>query len=298
MLDIPKRKYLIHKAVEFSALPKKTQELLGSVEDMAASFMYVEQPKLDGCNCIAVTDGADSCLYTRTGEVICSCNHLRAELLTLAPGVYLGELWKDGVDQPTISGWVRKKSEQRPELELHVFDYVPIKDFWEGYSNRSFGERHAFLIEQQNGPHRLGKGIYVVPYWTCKPGVQGRADAAPRRFHDGVIMRKRSAPWEEGPDKYGNLIKVKPTVTYDLLCVDTYPGKGKYEGKVGGLVLRWKDGEAIAVGGGLSDEQRNSAPEELVGRIWEVQALGVSTKGVLREPRLKGVRFDKEEADY
>lgn len=303
------RKYLIDKAVEFDKCPKDIQKKYGSAQGMADSGDYIGQPKLDGCNGILVVQhvGGDyGCIvdiYTRTGELVRSCEHIREAAKALPSGAYLGELYNPLLDQPTISGMVRKKKEQCPELQFHVFDHLTLGEWTSGESDCPFVGRHASLAALCDGPHRLAQGIYLVPTFSTKPenacravDVEFMAANVSKYGQDGVILRLKDGGWEAcGCSR--NIVKVKPCVTLDLRVVGIYAGEGKHAGRAGGFLVRYK-GKDIRVGTGLSDAQREEAVKgTFQGTIWEVEALGYTPDGMLREPRLKGQRFDKEEAD-
>lgn len=71
----------------------------------------------------------------------------------------------------------------------------------------------------------------------------------------------------------------------------------------GALVCQFRDDKTITVGTGLTDDQRKRwwsefFYNEIVGKIVQIDAMAESTKGVLREPRFKGIRHDKTEGDF
>ena len=108
------------------------------------------------------------------------------------------------------------------------------------------------------------------------------------------------------------VLKLKKVHTIDMQVYSYELGRGKYEGMIGALEARamTEDGKEVycSVGTGLSDEQRERwalHPEEIVGKIIEVSYFSLSqskedrerSTGLysLRFPRLKKVRFDKNE---
>ena len=65
-------------------------------------------------------------------------------------------------------------------------------------------------------------------------------------------------------------------------------------------MCRWKNGGVIYISG-MKDSQRHlwwSNPDEIIGKIVQVDAMSESSKGKLREPRFKGIRTDKTEGDF
>lgn len=293
------RKYLIDKAVEFDKTSKDVQKCYGSAQAAADSGDYIGQPKLDGCNGILVVDSAnmDYRFFTRTGEEVLSCDHLINVAVQLPDGVYLGELYNAKLEQKEISGMVRKKKGQCPDLEFHVFDALSLTEWRAGKSERPFISRYAQL-----GGNVMPLGFHMVPLIDLGFGildVEEYARNAPAKKQDGLIMRRIWSGWEAGRGTEGRIIKVKPSVTVDLECIGWYWGEGKFEGMAGGLIFRFKDGREARVGGGMTDAFRtNPSMSKYCGFIYEIEALGYTPDGELREPRIKCVRTDKEEADF
>src|SRR5690606_17449379 len=103
-----------------------------------------------------------------------------------------------------------------------------------------------------------------------------------------------NAVWFRGDSKVGELIKVKPTLALDLRCVNYGIETGEKTGrKVVTLVVHYR-GVETTVGSGVPHDLD---PYTVAGKIIEVECLGVTEDGKLREPRFKGVRFDKLEPD-
>ena len=118
---------------------------------------------------------------------------------------------------------------------------------------------------------------------------------------EGVVARPEFAGYYPGKrNQY--MVKLKKGVSFDLKVVALEEGTGKYKGCTGKLVCQDRNGKKIKVGSGLNDEQRRTwwSPfgyDCIIGKIVQIDAMAVSTKGVLREPRFKGIRLDKTEVD-
>lgn len=120
-----------------------------------------------------------------------------------------------------------------------------------------------------------------------------------QRGGEGIILNEIDALYQPGK-RNASMIKIKQGISYDLQVTHVYVGKGKYTGTLGGLICRYKDGKEIKVSG-MTDAQRKawwSNPQLIIGKIVQIDAMSESSKGLLREPRFKGIRFDKEEADF
>ena len=94
---------------------------------------------------------------------------------------------------------------------------------------------------------------------------------------------------------------MKAVNTVDLLCVDTFEGKGKYVGRLGGLSCVGEiEGKLIKVnvGSGLTDHHRAMPDSEFIGKIIEVKYNTIIKDNnndyySLFLPRFVQVRFDK-----
>ena len=118
------------------------------------------------------------------------------------------------------------------------------------------------------------------------------------RGGEGVILRVPTSVFRAGK-RNNDVIRIKQKITYDLEVLDVFEGKGKYVGMCGGLILKFKDNKTVRVSG-MSDMERSewwSDKSKIIGKVVEVEAMKDSSKGVLREPRVKYVRYDKVKGD-
>ena len=128
--------YIVHKAVEHSALSAKVK---ASLEQ---TYQWVLSPKYDGCHAVFLFDeGKHIVTLTRTGEQVLSMSHIATDLLhvyghLLASGRWAicGEAWTPGKEFNVLSGWFRKQSPV-PELCFVPFDIVE----WEGNTGSTVG---------------------------------------------------------------------------------------------------------------------------------------------------------------
>lgn len=302
--------YIIHKAVEFGKVKVAVRKELGaeSVDDL--SSIYYAQRKYDGCNGIVIVtpNGSGDKVLSRTGELVKSCDHLvkgvrqRLHSRLAKGGAYavLGEVWRPGTTQNVISGEFRK-GEARPKLQLQVFDMLTLTEFEAGHSPFAFAVRFEVLFPYFRGAHSTDS-IQLAATYT--PGSYGRAtdlcdSLVAEGGYDGLILRNPYGTWTAGSGTDGEIIKVKKAETFDLRVVDVEEGKGKYKGTLGALVCQGPKGHVKV--SGMTDEERDAwfaNPQQIVGQIVEVAALGFTPQGSLREPRFKGIRHDKELADF
>lgn len=296
--------------LEFTGRPKsKLVQLALPFESLKAplTFPVLVSEKLDGVYCIAHFDSDINSMriYSRTGEEYTSMKHLIPDLNKLCneTGVdfIIFEAYTRGVPQPTISGWCRDTKGQHEELRGYIHDILTYDEYF-GDEPTPYRVRYNELL--RGFSNHFFQTLWVVSqtiYYT-QDSIDDYAESIWNKGGEGVILRNPEAAYSVGK-RNSDIVKMKKTISYDLKCVGLEEGKGKYVGKVGKLILRWRDGETIKVGSGLTDKQRSDwwsefNYDEVVGRVVEVEAMAESTKGKLREPRFKGIRNDKVEGDF
>ncbi|WQZ00685.1 DNA ligase [Xanthomonas phage NP1] len=284
--------YIVHKAVEL----EKVKKSLRPTEDRLLRE-YILSAKFDGCNMVAINGPEGVQLLSRTGESVVSAKHIEGALMRLPEGAYLGEYWAPDVPQNEISGWFRKKDTQYPEALFVIFDHVTLHEWHIGYSDVGYAERQDFIPAALcsvglGGPLRLAASLSAAGYKTLDDLVKVVATTG----YDGVIFRRPDGKWRKGDNgTNGEIIKIKPTLTLDLRVVGIETALGDKTGRAVYKVL-------VALGGGKTQTLGSGVPHtesELpkIGDIVEVEALTLSAHGLLREPRFKGIRYDKIDAD-
>lgn len=141
-------------------------------------------------------------------------------------------------------------------------------------------------------------GIPFVPYFDRQKSPMSMGDW-PDAFNlatlkaEGIVFKNV---------QYGDELKWKPKFTADLRISDAEPGKGKFEGLIGALVVTTRDGTVVANVSGMTDAERQALTiahnnNALVGRIVEVEYQYVGSQGKLRHPVFVRLREDKDVAD-
>lgn len=287
---------IAHKAVELDKVKVARRRVLSSPGYLDANYMA--QPKHDGC--FGAVVAAEQALYSRTGEETRSMRHLAVEVSRVfGDDVVFGEVWNRGIGQSEISGAFRQHN-PAPWLEFVVFDCIPRAAYNAEYCDEPYKAR---LFRLECAISRANTTIHAVS--TFNQGTYGKHEALRDDFlarggYDGLILRDPEAPWIMGNGTGGEIIKSKRVLSFDLEVLAVKEGKGKLLGHAGALALRWKDGRTIeAIGGSYADRKDwLTNPSGIVGKIVEVEAMDYSADGLLREPRVKGIRFDKERADF
>lgn len=292
-------------AYEFNQAPKGLDEQRAAfkkayptLESLSNGRSYVMQPKYDGCLAIVVADPTNPRILTRTGETVLSMWHVLQQALDCFPGfVLFGEAYKWDTPFKTISGAFRRHSPQ-PDLLLALFDMVPVQAWEYGFDPEPFSERRTRFTFEDWRAH--APSIFVAPTLDFEAPQVFANSLVKSGGYDGAILRDVNAPWRNGACKDGEVIKVKPVQSLDLAAVGWFHGKGKHEGRAGGITVIY-NGVTTDVGTGFTDLEREDIARDPEGfmlhRIAEVEFMEVTSDGKLREPRFKGWRYDKDKAD-
>jgi DNA ligase 1 len=170
------------------------------------------------------------------------------------PGVVLdGELYCHGIPFQEIERWTAVN-----RINPHDNNYLV--------------EYHAFdIISTDLTEQRLTKlaGIYDqwVPVAIAKneESLQNWLIAFRKAGYEGLMARCLNVPYLVGRTEA--LIKLKPWITCAAKIVGFSPGKDKYTGMLGALVVEIEGNKVFNVSGGLTDELRE--------KIWKQQAFWV-----------------------
>lgn len=240
----------------------------------------------------------------------------------LKTGVYFGEFWNPDFAATTIGGFlnlvsqekIAERAEDIAKVQFVVNDFVTFEEWLAGKSVRNFEARIACIDWMQailTPDECKARGIEACPpVWFC--GHEGtvaeqaatslddlakEAKAAGR--YDGVILRSSFGTWEKGARNCA-VIKVKPTLTVDVIVTGYELGKGKYSKCIGKIHYEYKGQTGKC--SGMTDAQRGIGMGDTYGTLeeffcgeWfgktiEVEAMEESKHGLLREPRFKRFR--------
>lgn len=311
--------------------PAKLVQLVQDLDDVAkknlkpAEYLYHVTTKLDGVYALFVWIAGGWATFSRTGEQMKSCGHIERRLEELnipKTVVVVGEVLKlnpipegspeDSFEalsyapvQDTSGAFRRHKRDE--SLRLVVHDCLSVEDFTKGVSEDVFADRFypLYLYGESVIPMTRDKAPLVrLPEYTCVTLelAQVIAEQVIDDGGEGVIVRDLEATWEAGKRDH-RIIRIKEKITKDLKVTGVQEGVGKMAGMAGALLCRWrlKNGLLVDIPVAGGDFETRKAwlkdPSLIVGQIVEVEAMKMTPTGALREPRFKGIRHDKAEAD-
>ena len=280
-------------------------------------YPVLVEPKLDGVRVLViVTPNAEHIgFYTRTGKPLPSLDHLASEIkhLTIEAGYKSVGLVLDG---EAVAGQFNKtvgdirRSAPALDAEIHLFDLLSY-EYWDSGEKR-IGERiqvrREFLqkaVKSVNVAFGKESKLRVVPQYIVNSleEIDGIYERIREKGGEGVIVKALDGCYERKRSR--NWLKIKAEESVDLIITGFFEGTGKYEGQLGGLICDHK-GVEVRVGGGFSDEQRQTlwtnltsdySTEQVIGRMIEVGYHEETPDGSLRHPRFVGFRDDKHDAE-
>lgn len=98
---------------------------------------------------------------------------------------------------------------------------------------------------------------------------------------EGLMLHHQDALYKTG--RSSDLLKLKSYQDTEAEVIGYRPGKGKYLGKVGALIVRTPEGKEFAIGSGLTDELRASPPA--IGSVVTYRYNGFTQNGIPRFAR-------------
>ncbi|WP_051216411.1 DNA ligase [Ferrimonas futtsuensis] len=230
---------------------------------------YLVSEKLDGVR--AYWTGSQ--LLTRSGKPIQAPHWFTAEL----PALELeGELWIGRGQFESLLSVVRDQTpddQQWRQVQFQLFDMPGVmQPFWQRY------ERLQAIVKGIGQPHVQ---VIAQRLITSKQELQSTLEQLSRSGGEGLMLHHKDNPYL--PGRSGNLIKYKSYSDAEAVVLSHLPGKGKYNGMMGSLLVETPDGIKFRIGTGFSDAERLSPPE--VGTVITFRYNGLTERGIPRFAR-------------
>jgi DNA ligase-1 len=260
----------------------KPDLLLAEVyRDGIAVEQYWVSEKLDGVR--AYWDGKQ--LISRGGEVIAApgwfINHLPKTALD-------GELWL-GRNQFAATFSIVSKLQpidhEWQQIQYHIFELPNAAG--------TFTDRiraMQALIQQHTNPY-----LKLVPQFRVAnhAALLKKLQQLEQQGAEGLMLHHQDAIYKTG--RSSDLLKLKSYQDTEAKVIGYRPGKGKYQGMTGALIVKTQDGKTFAIGSGLSDADRQNPPE--IGTVITYRYNGFTHHGIPRFARFLRVRQDFRGAD-
>lgn len=275
-----------------------------------SSKLYAIEPKIDGIRVMVYADPTSGIIsyQTRNGNGVSLPYNISPLIMQLAHT--LGSAAVFDCEAVSSAGNVYDtysnlmSSAESSTIKLVVLD-LPYVAGWADAAAVPYAMRYgalaslfseAQLPELFNTTHSL---LTLIPQLAVRVSsadfsIQSYFDEAVANGYEGIMIKDMEAPYMAGKRSKAWL-KLKKKATYDCRIIGFTRGSGKYDGAAGSMLIDF-NGNIVKVGSGLSDQLRQQlydTPEKLIGKYAEVECQEITPSGMMRNPSLITIRYDK-----
>jgi DNA ligase 1 len=295
------RKYreTLAESKEKLMLPMLAHKLEDHVKKIIGKEVYV-QPKLDGLRCLAIWEGGELRLVSRTGKPL-TVVHIQKQLETLLHNIcdctLDGELYIHDEDNfEDIVSLVKKNRPGSEKLDFHIYDFIIDDD-------ADFDDRTTLLHNNIfKNCHDSKKHPNIIRVETNKANFEKEDDAKKLAEHfvsqgyEGMMIRTANGLYEWGHRSQG-LLKVKAFQDAEFKVVGFEEGLGKFVGCVTWKCVT-KDGKEFNVTPEGTLDSKKAAfktAKKQIGKMLKVKFFEYTKDGIPRFP--VGIGFRDMEID-
>lgn len=201
------------------------------------------------------------------------------------------------------AGLVRRKSGDKSNLALTIFDAVPLDEFEGGTSRTTYRTRREEL-DKLSSRFAGMPNIRILPalYQGSDPSVIAPLLRKMTAWGKEGLMANLDAPYQ--CRRNSGVLKIKQFHTMDLPILRCEPGTGELSNTLGSFVVDYK-GNEVGVGTGFTREQRDDfwqIRDNLPGTLCEIKYKEVSSNNrggqSLQFPVFLSLRQDKHDVSY
>lgn len=253
-------------------------------DDTANIKEFLVSEKYDGVRAI----WKNGKLQTRNGNIIHAPNWFTEQL----PDVWLdGELWSKRQDFEYIASTVSKHTPIDSEWEKIRYMVFDAPNITLDFQRRA--EYYTELVNSLDLPHVKPVKQFRVDSNSSLSSLLDKYTAAGA---EGLMLHKSDAMFTSG--RNDNLLKLKPYMDAEAVVLEYFPGKGKYEGLMGSIRVRWyktpDDFVEFNIGTGFNDEERAAPPA--IGSIITFKYHGLTRNNLPRFPSYLRIRNNSGES--
>lgn len=207
---------------------------------------YLVSEKLDGIR--AIWDGRQ--LISRQGHPI----HVPAWFTKgFPPRALDGELWIARGHFEQLSSTVRQSNPDDAAWRQVAYYVFELPQATGDFSQRA--QQIAEIARQVHSPYLKRLPQFRVSDRTM---LKRTLDNIVAKRGEGLMLHRADAPYLTGRSHV--LLKLKPQLDAEAKVIAYVPGKGKYQGKMGALLVETPDGTQFKLGTGFTDAERAHPP--------------------------------------
>ena len=207
---------------------------------------YLVSEKLDGIR--AVWDGQQ--LVSRQGNPI----HAPAWFIRDFPKRPLdGELWIARGQFELLSATVRQSISEEAAWRNVAYYVFELPDAADSFASRA--QQIKALVKAAASPY-----LKAVPQFRVRDAAELKRtlDRVVAKKGEGLMLHRADALYLTGRSQV--LLKLKPLLDAEAKVIAYIPGKGKYQGKMGALLVETPQGIRFKLGTGFKDAERAKPP--------------------------------------
>ena len=257
------------------------------------------QPKLDGFRCIYRAGE----FWTRGGQPVANKNvksYLQS-VLNVDEWVLDGELYAHGLGFNKLASILTKEDAPiPPSLKFVVYDCISIQDWDNEICKREYQHRLQDLRKVINGTIADYKKVIDI----ANDSVQSSREAVEKykeylkNGYEGAMIKSVTGlyKWKRVTIKSGEMLKIKPFKSVDVIIEGIYDGEGERTGMAGGVNFTY-NGVAVRCGSGFdlaTLKEMAKSPTNFIGKTVEIKYLEETEDGSLRHPVFSRFRNDKD----
>lgn len=227
---------------------------------------YLVSEKLDGIR--AYWDGKQ--LISRKGKYFCPPSWFTKNF----PKTPLdGELWISHNSFEQVASVVLKKVPIDTEWEDVTYMLFELPD-----APGTFADRYVTM--QNLARAAQNRHLQIIPQIQLEdePSLEQYLDKIITAGGEGLMLHRALSPYTTGRTQ--DILKVKRHYDAEATVVEHLPGKGKYRGKMGALLVETRDGIQFKLGTGFSDLERINPPP--IGALVTFKYFGKTQNGIPR----------------
>lgn len=221
---------------------------------------------------------------SRQNKVMTGYEHIKADIAKLEEFtgyVFDGELIRNNIDNLSdnenfrlTTSIVNSDAAEKPEIQMVIFDMLPISEFIQGESTRTFKDRMLQMRRVKELILKLGlTNIDVAPIYyhgTDHTQISKLLSEVDKAGLEGLMLLKNVT---YKCKRHSGIAKCKMFKEADLKIVGYNEGTGSNKGSLGSFVVEYK-GNTVGVGSGYTEEERVKFwrdRDTMIGRYISVQ---------------------------
>jgi DNA ligase-1 len=200
----------------------------------------------------------------------------------LPPFPIEGEIWGGrGTFEKTVS--IVKQQQPHPgwfELDFAIFDVPEVPG---GFRTR-IKKAHDWFTEHPSDY------AFVIPQTDVinREELKLQLEHIEKLGGEGLVVRNPDGLYSVG--RSTEILKVKNHRDAEAIVLEHLPGKGKYNGKLGAMLVELPNGTRFKIGSGFSDAERASPPP--IGTLITFKFFGYYQSGIPKFPSYLRIRED------